>query len=1241
MQLYNLKRFFSKHGYLLITAAWLLTLSVIIDNYWSASSSVNSVQKKITSYIQRAEKDFIKLTSDSLTVKKILSGQMDESILKDLKKRDYFLFFYNYDPAGESHLMAWNTQQVLPTAGLLFLQGKSGFVQLQNGFYVWNSLDLNGGKALALVPVKYNYIITNEYLKNGFAIEGISGNYVITNKGKQNSLVTSIHGKHLFGIERVQGSNVADTNWVATLLSIVAIILVLLFIQLLAVFIASENIIRGIVFFVMAVFIVRLITYLYPFPINLRQFELFDPAIYGSSFILKSLGDLLINSILFVWFILFLRSQLRGHSLLSLMRKEYMRYVVLGVGSLVLVVTTFTGVNIITSLVADSQISFDVLNFFTLNVYSLIGFIVLCCISIGYFFLAQMVVYGIKPYFNRRFTPILLAITITSLLILTFRVGDIRGGLEIYVMLWLIGFTFLLNNTYLNLLASHIISSKLVFWLFFFSVSISTLIIMENNRKEIINRKHYAQILATKADPGNETLLNSMLTDFREDFLARNFHRFANEASNQGFKDSLVGSNFSGYTDRYETRIYSYNAAEQPLYNRDSTSYNDLNTILNTQARPTSISGLYYYDVSYDQFSYISKKTITNLADSLLGYVFILANPKQAKSELYPELFGRGHANSIESSSLYAFAIYNNGKLISSHNDYPFATSINKTDFPLQEFFEINKKEHHELWYRAGPERMIVIAKEKSLSIESITLFSYLFCAFLLLTFLFWFINVLLRSRMDITRIRTYWQLNIRNQIHGTIIFISVISFLVIGIATILFFISRYENTNREKLSRTIRIMENEIARSLQSGADLLDSSGVRDPQVIEETFNKISDIHGTDVNLYDLEGRMKYSSLPLPYTKGIVSTIMDPVAFYHLNYKREVQYFQTEKIGSLEYVSNYIPVIDEAGNKFAYLNIPYFTSQSKLKEEISNFLVTIINLNAFIFLVAGIVALFITNRITNTFSLIGDKMKKINLGRRNEAITWTRGDEIGQLVMEYNKMVAKLDESAEALAKTEREGAWREMAKQIAHEIKNPLTPMKLSMQYLQKAIAQKAPDVKNLTESVAKTLVEQIDHLSHIASEFSQFANIENSKMEQVNVNEVIRNVLNLYNNNDQVDISSKLVSGETIVVADKSHLTRVFTNLLQNAVQAVDSKAPIISVDQVKRDGYLLTRVRDNGMGIPEHVQPKIFTPNFTTKSSGTGLGLAMCKRMVEQAGGEIWFETVPGEGSAFYVKLPLAD
>jgi nitrogen fixation/metabolism regulation signal transduction histidine kinase len=241
----------------------------------------------------------------------------------------------------------------------------------------------------------------------------------------------------------------------------------------------------------------------------------------------------------------------------------------------------------------------------------------------------------------------------------------------------------------------------------------------------------------------------------------------------------------------------------------------------------------------------------------------------------------------------------------------------------------------------------------------------------------------------------------------------------------------------------------------------------------------------------------------------------------------------------------------------YAYLNVPSFSSADELNQEISNFLVTIINLNAFILLIAGVVALFITNRITRSFSIIGNKMKEVTLGKTNQEIEWNKSDEIGELVTQYNKMVRQLEESASALAKSEREGAWREMARQVAHEIKNPLTPMKLSIQYLQKAIQNNQPNVQELTTNVASTLIEQIDHLSKIAADFSQFANIGNKRVESIDLHNVIGSLLDLFSTSPKVTVTWQPVEQPVVMQVDKTHMNRLFTNLLANAVDACSER------------------------------------------------------------------------------------
>jgi nitrogen fixation/metabolism regulation signal transduction histidine kinase len=442
-----------------------------------------------------------------------------------------------------------------------------------------------------------------------------------------------------------------------------------------------------------------------------------------------------------------------------------------------------------------------------------------------------------------------------------------------------------------------------------------------------------------------------------------------------------------------------------------------------------------------------------------------------------------------------------------------------------------------------------------------------------------------------------------------------------------------------------MEVMMNEMGKRLVDRLQLDDKLAIYDSVAnkdIQNLVNDVAEIHGVDVNVYDTIGSLHVTSQPVVYRENFISREIDPMAFYYLNREHRVVHVQQEKLAHISYMSIYAPLRGDDGITYAYIHIPYFLSQQELKQEISNFLVTIINLNAFIFLVSGVIALFITNRVTRSLLLISEKMQQVNLGQTNEEIVWKRNDEIGDLVREYNKMVNKLEVSAEALARSEREGAWREMARQVAHEIKNPLTPMKLSIQFLQKSIDNNSENVKELTGRVAKTLVEQIDHLSKIAFDFSQFANIGNTNIETFDINEVIRSLDNLYKTSHEGELKLKTVPGKVMIRADKTQMNRLFTNLIQNAIEACNGKGKCdIELNEVRTDGVIQISIKDNGEGIPKEMHSRIFIPNFTTKSSGTGLGLAMCKGIAEQAGGRIWFETKTGEGSTFYVELPVAN
>ena len=234
--------------------------------------------------------------------------------------------------------------------------------------------------------------------------------------------------------------------------------------------------------------------------------------------------------------------------------------------------------------------------------------------------------------------------------------------------------------------------------------------------------------------------------------------------------------------------------------------------------------------------------------------------------------------------------------------------------------------------------------------------------------------------------------------------------------------------------------------------------------------------------------------------------------------------------------------------------------------------------------------------------------------------------------------MIKELEQSAHKLARSERESAWREMAKQIAHEIKNPLTPMKLSIQYLRRAIDSGDPNVLELSKKVTKTLEEQIENLSSIATAFSSFAKMPKVNNEIINLNELVKSIADLFAREGRAEVSFNSEAKLPMVFADKNQLISLFNNLLKNAMQSIpEGRAGFIDLHIRDEDGWVIASVSDNGSGIPKENYEKVFVPNFTTKSSGTGLGLAISKQIIEGSGGDLWFESKENVGTTFFVKL----
>ncbi len=1237
--------------YLLIIAIALFAIAFSLNKYVIRNTSVNLYTRLIEKDINKKEKDFQKLATDTALIRSLAAQSYTEETLDKLldQNKGYGIFVYEKTFASIPWLRFWNTQNVIPPLNLLEESDTSRIVTLSNGIYIYSSKTVKLSEygelqVEALIPVLHKYFVEIENLKKEFAAYPEAGNHVEIVSANTVYPVKSVYGNTLFFLDKINQNGQKESVW-TVLIVLLGLFLLFWYIHLVAHQIAEKfGLGFGVFFLVGILVLLRSGTYVFPEILELRQFKLFDPGIYSSSFVLSSLGDLFMNALLFCWVAMFINRRIDTNRFRQY-QPAWLNWSVLVSVLAVLVSMTFVFARILQTMVADGQISFNVTYFYSLTLYSFIGFGVIATLALGYFLVSQILLKWAEQLSGGRVVIVYIITAFLGLMILTFTVNSVVVELNLFVLIWLMLYTWLMNRKVLQGLNFRLNVSEVLFWLFVFSFSISAVIIFENRKIEFEQRKRFAEKLLTQSDPSSERVISIALTDIDNDFLYENFPRFHDSAVNNTLKDSIINARFSEYLNRYDTKVFTFDASTHALYNDAPISYDTLNAIYRILGRETNKADQRYFERSYDKVAYIMKKEVKGVDSTLVGYFFVLSEPKKYKGEaLIPELFKQSRELVPEYSPLYSYAIYTNNELVDHYNEYGFPTHLFESDLPKTEFETRSKGAFEELWHRLS-NTIVVIARRDNSFIEAITLFAYLFSTFLFLLAMYRLISLIVRSRLRWPVIRQHLQLSIRSQIHSTILMVSILSFVVIGIATIVFFTKRYERNNQDRISRTIEIMVSDLQKNINEHEEFNDGILLFEPGVngeVERLMQDISEIHGTDINLYDPQGNLRVSSNPFIYnnSKGVLSEQMNPMAFFYMSKKKAVQYVGEESMGKVNYKSIYSPVRDNEGRAYAFLNVPSYTTQGELKQEISNFIVTIINLNAFIFLVAGAIALFITNRITHSFTLIGQKMRDINLRKLNEEIEWKRNDEIGELVKEYNKMVGKLEDSAEALAKSEREGAWRQMAKQVAHEIKNPLTPMKLSIQYLQKAIDNNSVNVKEMTANVARTLVEQIDHLSKIASDFSQFANIGNPKKEVFDLHELLYSLTSLYEANENLDFKWNRIGERVMIFADKTQLNRLFTNLMQNAIEASISRDErMIRMDEELNGEYITISITDNGEGIPENTQSKIFTPNFTTKTSGTGLGLPMSKSIVENADGEIWFVTEVGVGTTFYVKLPL--
>jgi len=1140
-----------------------------------------------------------------------------DSLGSILSKKDVSIFLFR-----NNRLVFWSKS--LDVKDLKDDSSKYFVCNIQNAWYVGQWITSKSDKVLVLLLLKYNYPYQNKFLKNAFnhQFKDLEG-YSITDRNSTDvrkvilSDGTSINLKKdsrqsniLYGVIKT------ILQWLSFLFVIAAIIS---FFQ--HPYFKQKPLIYSL-FVITMVIIARAISLQVGFP-NRGLIELFSPEVYAHSMINPSLGDYLVNALLFFTLILLVYRQLSGKVEEYTIRFKFIWGAITSAfvwGSFILTDSLFA------SLVMHSTITFETYRIFNLSIFSILGYIAISLWIASSFLLIDLWVRSFRKHFDES----KLALVALFGFFIAFAIAIVSGTMpSVYGMLWSVStFSILFWIRYREMPFStswFIIVLCLLSFYSVFQVSDFTF------RKDQEVRKVLAINLSNERDPVAEMLFSSLEKRLESDTIISHYLENIQNHDIEMF-GYLQNAYFDGYFKKYDFRATvctsgSYLIMDNTDHKVDCNGFfSDMINVWGIGIPGTRFS---FLNMQNGRINYVGYAECQN--KSIVSRLYIELESKLSREQLgYPELLLENKLLTKSKLSDYSTAKYHQNQLISQTGDYPYRLVRNFKIDSTQKFSFINQGGYNHLIYNNDLDDIVILSRPRETILNTTASFAYIF-------FFFGFM-LILWLKLALFPLRTGVRIpSFRSRIKTAMILVVFLSLILVAAVSIIYSIRSFENRSIDNLSEKLLSVMVEVERDFGKEEILTPSNS----EFLSNNLVRLSNVFYTDINLYDIYGVLLGSSRPEIFERQLQGRKMDPIAWYEMAYRNNQKLIHKEQIGNMSFLSAYVPLIDPNGNTIGYLNLPYFTRQGEFVAELYSIIVAIINIYTLITLFALVIAIIISNQISKPLELIREKIRNVDISGHNEPIKYNADDELGQLVKEYNRMVLELADSAEVLARSQRESAWREMAKQIAHEIKNPLTPMKLSIQHLVKAKKDGREDWDSMFQKFSVSLVDQISTLSNIATEFSNFAKMPVTSIVKVQMNSVIDEVLTLFSGYSNIKFSYISSCGsQTTVDGDREQLFRVFVNLVKNAVQSIEKgRKGEININLSCNEKFVTVIIEDNGRGIPEEIIPKLFSPNFTTKSGGMGLGLAIVKGILENMGGKIWFETELGKGAKFFVELPF--
>jgi signal transduction histidine kinase len=886
-------------------------------------------------------------------------------------------------------------------------------------------------------------------------------------------------------------------------------------------------------------------------------------------------------------------------------------------------------------MVLNSSISFEAHKVLLLSAYSFLGYVILILIFVSFSFLSDRLVAISSEFINYRTFIILfsgsMVMVYSALWLFSAHPEPISFAL-LAALILLIGYFRIKQRTSYQF--SGLVLVVLIFAMYTVD-RVAELSLQKNRNESYI----LASNLANQHDQVAEFLLEDVSNKISNDSVITNY-LFSSIPEAFNLNNYLQTTFFDGYLGKYNLQViscYQYDSLyllPPDNYTVHCRSY--FADKVNTAGVKLPSSSFYYIDNQNGRVSYLGwfEYPHPNRKDTAL--LFVELDSKVLTDNLgYPELLLDKKVSQKSKFRDYSYAKYFKGVLVNKYGYYPYDLSSKDfitTDSTKKQYYTKKLNGFNHLIYSINNQKdIIVISYPKVGFFEILIAFSWVF--------LFYLVVITFASGLtNLPLLQKAFKPDFKNKIQFSIMSVLFSSLILIGGGTIIFSIRQYKKRHYENLDEKMKSIYIEVVQKVGNETRINGNWHDYTYESLNDLLVKYSNVFYADINLFDPSGNLVATSRPEVFEKGLIGKKIDPVAYYELAYNKRSQFIHNEKIGRLSYLSGYIPLLNHDNQLIGYLNIPYFTRQEELMHEVSNLVVGIVNVYVILLLISILISILISRRITFPLRMIQEKFSEIKLVQSYTTIDYAGNDEIGGLVKEYNRMVRELEKSIRMLAKSERESAWREMARQIAHEINNPLTPMKLSVQHLLRAKKDKSEKFDEYLERISRTLIEEIDNLSSIATEFSNFAKMPKAHHLRFNLVEKIYNVVSLFAM--EADFNLHLNNYSNVeIFADKEQTSRVFINLFKNAMQAVEKGTrPVIDIFLFMEKDKAIVKVSDNGPGIPEELREKLFRPNFTTKSSGMGLGLAIIKNIMEDIGGSIRFVTETGKGTTFILEFP---